>query len=83
MFLKLYFFIFYYFILDFSTTTNEETPTEKAVKTVSAEEATTGRDDLMTTIRADEPNLETIQTETIQKEVLSDERLLSAQRQGK
>jgi hypothetical protein len=56
------------------------------VKTVSAEEATTGRDDLMTTIRADEPNLETIQTETIQtlqKEVLSDERLLSAQRQGK
>jgi hypothetical protein len=53
------------------------------VKTVSAEEATTGRNDLMTTIRADEPNLETIQTETIQKEVLSDERLLSAQRQGK
>ncbi len=78
------------------------------MKTVSAEEATTGRDDLttirtdvMTTILADEmeeittpkPNLKTIQTETIQtlqKEVLSDERLLSeiqqftnAQRQGK
>ena len=72
------------------------------MKTVLAEEATT-RTDVMTTIRADvveeittpKPNLdlETIQTETIQtlkKEVLSNERLLSeiqqftnAQRQGK
>ena len=97
---KIKFFIFYYFISDFSTTTNEETPTEEAVKTVLAEEATT-RTDVMTTIRAEvveeittpKPNLDTIQTETIQtlqKEVLSDERLLSeiqqftnAQRQGK
>jgi hypothetical protein len=62
--------------------TNDETPVEEAVKTVLAEEATTIRDDVMTTIRTDvmttiradvmeeittpKPNVETIQTETIQ-----------------